>query len=197
MLEAWLARGWPAILVWGLVFAGDYALTIAGARLYRTSGAKDLLGFDGSYELTPVYQSDIDRERRLSWRFIVALLLSSGLLGGLWWVSVDLGFGPALFAFGVGAMLLREVPVYLRHVHNLWLFRHLEELRVAPGSHIEYPRSLVYRLSATDMAVMAVAWLTLALLLGSWFFLGGAFGSASVALSHARQSQRHRPPEAT
>jgi hypothetical protein len=56
---------------------------------------------------------------------------------------------------------------------------------------------LVYRLSATDMAVMAVAWLTLALLLGSWFLLGGAFGSAVVALSHARQSQRHRPPEAT
>ena len=117
------------------------------------------------------------------------------LLSALWWITVGFGLWPMLFEVGVGSVLLREVPVYLRHLQNISFFRHVGDLRVAPGSHIEYPRTLIYRLSATDMAVMAMAWLILAALLESWFFLGGAIGCASVALSHVGHSRRHRPPE--
>jgi len=195
MSDALISRGWPVILLSAVAFAGDYALTVWGARLYRNSGAKDILQYEGSYELTSYYQTDIESGRWFSQRFVLALLVSAGLLTVLWWITVGIGLWPMLFAAGVGSVLLREVPVYLRHMQNISFFRHLGDLRVASGSHIEYPRALIYRLSATDMAVMAMAWLVLAALLESWFFLGGAIGSASVALTHVRQSRRHHPLE--
>jgi hypothetical protein len=192
MPEGWLYRGWPAILLWAVVFAGDYGLTVWGAKLYVTSGAKDILRFEGSYELTPYYQNDIDRGRWLSRRFVLALLASTVILIALWWLTVGLGLGPMLFAVGAGALLLREVPIYLRHFHNISFYRHVADLRVAPGSRVEYPRSLIYRLSAADVAVMATVWLVLAALLGSWFLLGGALGNAVVAVRHRLWARR--PP---
>lgn len=88
---------------------------------------------------------------------------------GLWpspggW-SEKAGFPPGWFAFAIGALALRELPVYTRHLQNIIFFRDFAQLRVASGSRMEYPRSLVYRLSTVDMAVAGAFFLVLA---GRW-----------------------------
>jgi len=98
------------VLLSAVVFAGDYALTVWGARLYRNSGAKDILQYEGSCELTPYYQADIESGRWFSRRFVLALLVSAGLLTVLWWITVKMGLWPMLFAVGVGSVLLRKSP---------------------------------------------------------------------------------------
>lgn len=193
MLQLFIDLGWPAILFWAAVFTGDYFLTLWGAHLYRSRASK-VVRFEGSYELTPAYQSDIDAGRWGSRRFLLALATSCVWLVALWWVAIRLSPWPSLFVFGLGVILLREVPVYLRHLQNIVLFRNVGELKVAPGSLIEYPRRLIYRISATDMAATALVNLVGSALLGSMFFLGGAVGCAAVALSHARLSRRQAPP---
>src|SRR4030065_1830589 len=122
MSDVWISRGWPVILLSAVVFAGDYALTVWGARLYRNSGAKDILRYEGSYELTPYYQADIESGRWFSQRFVLALLVSAGLLTVLWWITVRIGLRPMLFAVGVGSVLFRAIPVYLRSVQYPSLF---------------------------------------------------------------------------
>lgn len=138
MLDTWLLQGWPALLLWGTLFAGDYALTLWGARLYRL-GARDVIAFEGSYELTPAYRQDVDAGRTVSPRFILALIASTAALAFAWWMVRDGWIPPGWFAFAAGALALRELPVYTRHLQNIIFFRNFAQLRVAPGSRIEYP----------------------------------------------------------
>ena len=194
MLESWLDLGWPAFLLWGALFAGDYAFTIWGARLYRR-GPSEVIVFEGSYELTPAYRQDVDAGRMFSPRFVLALLVSSATLVLAWWLARGGWIPWDWFAFAVGAVALRELPVYTRHLQNIVYFRNFARLRVAPGSRIEYPRALVYRLSTVDLAVAGIFLLGLAILMGSAFLFGGAVGCFAVALQHAAWARRS--PSAT
>jgi hypothetical protein len=188
MAATWVDRGWPALILWAALFAGDYALTLWGARLYR-QGAHEIIRFEGSYELTPVYQADVNALRWFSPRFAFTLIFSTGALALIWWTG-RLGLtDPEWFAFGLGALMLRELPVYTRHFQNIALYRNIDQVRVAPGSRLEYPRRLMYRLSAVDMAVVGAAFLALAALFGSSFFFGGAVGCAVVGVQHVRWSR--------
>jgi hypothetical protein len=70
---------WPGLTVWVLLYISDYALTIAGARLYR-GGVSEKLAFEGSYEITPFFQRDINSLRRISPRFLVMLFVTTFLM---------------------------------------------------------------------------------------------------------------------
>ncbi|HSF80400.1 MAG TPA: hypothetical protein VLA49_04170 [Anaerolineales bacterium] len=76
-----------SIVIWFLVYSGDYYLTIFGARLYRNYAANHI-SYAGSYELTPVFQKDIISLNLLSRRFIFFLLLSCGLIFIIWLLAV-------------------------------------------------------------------------------------------------------------
>jgi hypothetical protein len=52
-----LNHPWLVILIWIVLYTGDHYLTIIGARLHRK---QNIFEFEGSYELTPECQSDID-----------------------------------------------------------------------------------------------------------------------------------------
>ena len=78
-----------------------------GRAAVSDSGAKDILQYEGSYELTPYYQADIESGRWFSQRFVLALLVSAGLLTVLWWITVGTRLWPMLFAVVVGSVLLR------------------------------------------------------------------------------------------
>jgi hypothetical protein len=56
---------WPGLLLWAAVYSSDYAATILSARLYRAK-AKEHLVFEGSYEVTPYFQKDVDSLRWVS-----------------------------------------------------------------------------------------------------------------------------------
>src|SRR5258708_24418110 len=48
------------MILWGLLYVSDYALTITCARLY---GRQKTIVFEGSYEITPFFQRDINSLR--------------------------------------------------------------------------------------------------------------------------------------
>ena len=82
MPELFLDRLWPGLIAWTVLYISDYSLTIMCARLYQ-AGANQKMAFEGSYEITPYYQRDINSLRRLSPRFFAALLLSLVWLSAL------------------------------------------------------------------------------------------------------------------
>src|SRR5262245_58382332 len=103
---------WPGLVLWALVYFFDYFLTILCARVYR-KGVCDQISFECSLELTPYYQKDVDALRKISPRFIKALLLSLTGLSLVWWLSMKVAT-PGLYLFGLGALVLVEVPVHAR-----------------------------------------------------------------------------------
>ena len=109
-----LTNPWFALAAWLLSYAADYYLTIYSARLYRES-AQAFITFEGSFELTPYYQKDIDALRRVSPRFLLAVVWSVLLLELMWYFSVVVLKVPELFQVLLGGLVLREAAVLLRH----------------------------------------------------------------------------------
>ena len=106
MLEELLVNNlWLAIPAWIAIYVLDYQLTITSARLYQ-AGAKDYLGIEGSVELTPQYQKDVDAVRRFSPRVLRNVILYSALLAIMWVLSVWFVETPETFAGFLGALLL-------------------------------------------------------------------------------------------
>ena len=68
---------WLGPPVWACLYVSDYFLTIACARLYR---AQDRIVFEGSYEITPIFQADVNALRRISPRFLAIPVGSTAYL---------------------------------------------------------------------------------------------------------------------
>src|SRR6266446_1861735 len=83
MPEFFVQNWWAGLSVWIVLFVSDYMLTLVCARLYQ-KGVRDKIVFEGSYELTPYFQRDIDALRRVSPRFVWALVAMSVVLFVFW-----------------------------------------------------------------------------------------------------------------
>jgi hypothetical protein len=81
---------WPGLLTWAALYVSDNLLTIKCARMYR-AGVSEKFVFEGSYELTPYFQKDVDALRFLSPRFLAALVWGGLTLFLLWWVTRQAG----------------------------------------------------------------------------------------------------------
>ncbi len=178
---------WIPLALWAALYVSDYYLTLYGAHLYQ-GGAKNHLAIEGSYELNPLFQQDINQLRRVSLRFLLALLASSLLLLILRGLAED---WPWLFVFACGGLILLEIAMHSRHVRNIVTFRQLKSGQGVSGK-IEYARWVTYRGSAIEMFTFAAIFLALALLLGSWFCLGGAVSCTGLAVRHFLQSRQAR-----
>ena len=178
---------WLGLAIWVLAYVSDYAFTVACARMYQ-SGVRDVLVFEGSYELTPYFQRDIDSLRRVSPRFILALLWSVTSISIVWLLSRQVW--PEAYVFLLGAMLLIQLAVHVRHVRNFVLFRAILAGRGVRG-RIEYSRYLSLRLSALDLACFAIVFLVGFLATQSPFLLGGAAGCLPMALKHLRMARTY------
>ena len=110
--------------VWIALYISDYFLTVTCARLYK-SGAHEKIVMEGSYELTPYFQNDIDSFRLFSPRFIIMLIYSSVLLAIIWMLSLITY--SQLYTFAFGAMILLELTIHLRHFHNFFTFRAMNQ----------------------------------------------------------------------
>ena len=74
-MEFWLATSpVPGVMLWIILYISDYVLTIYSARGFREIGH---FQFEGSFELTPQFQRDIDALKPVSTRHIILLLLYS------------------------------------------------------------------------------------------------------------------------
>src|SRR5262249_52729596 len=177
---------WAGLLLWTLLYCSDYYLTLACARMYRDR-IREMIAFEGSYEITPYYQQDIDALRKLSPRFVRALALSLILLSLLWWCSMLLR-ERALYLFLLGGLILVQVPTHARHLKNLFFFRDLIRTGGVRG-RIEYPRPVTLRLSATEFLIWTALFTGLFLITREWFVLGGAAQCAVVAFKHRRLAE--------
>jgi hypothetical protein len=180
MLDFFLGSPWPGMVVWTLLYISDYALTIWCASLYQKH-VRGTIAFDGSYELTPVFQRDVDALKMVSARFLVALASSLAAVGLVWLLASTRFL--LLYAFLLGAMLLVELTVHVRHVRNLAMFLDVAKGGVIRG-RIEYSRPAMLRMSAVELAAFAGVYFIIFLFTESWFVLGGAASCLSTARKH-------------
>ena len=192
MLDTFLAQNiWPPIIVWSLMYISDYYLTIYGARLYQ-SHAKKYFVFEGSYELTPYFQEDINALRRLSPRFIVSLMVTWVMLFLVWLLGVWFLQVPQIFSLVIGSLILVEAVVHIRHIRNIFLFRLTRQDDGGLTGKIEYARWVTLRLSSVEMVSFAVLFLLIFFVTGSWFFLGGALRTFAEGVKHIRLARKAR-----
>ena len=175
---------WLAELFWIALVPLDYALTLLSARLYR-AGVNQYLTFEGGIELNPSFQAHVNALRRFSPRYFVSLLISAVLVWLVWLFTVSLPTAPALLEFLLGALILIQAPIQLRHMRNVFFFREIPRSAALKGQ-IEYPRWLMLQQSFLDLIGFAVLFSFIARLTGRIFFVGGATSCFVNALRQRR-----------
>ena len=178
MTDAFYASPLPGILLWAALYVSDFLFTMLCARMYK-DGAANQVHFEGSYEITPYYQKEVDALRLVSPRFLVALAATCALQ-------------LALFFFALGAMVLIESTVHIRHLRNFFLFRAILANDGITG-RIEYARPVMLRMSAVELFSFSAAYGVIYLMTGSWFVLGGVVSCLLVAINHRQLAQKHVP----
>ncbi len=185
-LSIFFSSVWPGLTAWVILYISDYALTITCARLYR-GGVCEKLVLDGSYEITPFFQRDIDSLRRISPRFLAMLFVSTFLLATVWYLSAQ--SAPELYVFASGSMILLELTVHVRHLRNLFMFRAMSKSDCVRG-RIEYSRPFILKMSSDELFIFSALFLLLFAFTQSWFVLGGAASCLSTAFKHRRLSRK-------
>jgi hypothetical protein len=167
--------------LWGLLYISDYALTITCARIH---GRQETIVVEGSYEITPFFQRDINSLRLVSPRFVFILLLTFGFLGFLWILN-ESSPAPELWQFALGALIGVQLAVHMRHLRNLVLFRSINNTDLIRG-RIEYSRPVALRASSWECFAFSGFYLMLFAFTRSWFMLGGVAACFSLGVKHRR-----------
>jgi hypothetical protein len=192
VIDAFYLSPWPGALCWAALFVSDMLLTVTCARMYQ-AGVRDRIVFEGSYELTPYHQADIDALRAFSPRFLLALVTSCALLVYLWWLTIGDSFVSVSYEVALGAMILVQLTVHVRHLKNYFLFR-----AVLAGEGIEgrmqYTRPTMLTHSAVELFSFAALYGILCVLTASWFVFGGAIACAIVGVKHRQLARQHAAP---
>jgi hypothetical protein len=183
MADLLFDSSWLGPLLWAAVYISDYRMTLMCARMYQ---AQQAIVFEGSYEITPLFQADVNALRRLSPRFVIALVASTAWLAVVQHTSSAPG-SSSLYAGVLGALLLLQAAVHLRHFRNWFLFRNVKAVQ----GRVFYPRALMLQASAIELVGFSALYLTLFLLTASTFILGGAIACGVLVLNHYRLVQRH------
>jgi hypothetical protein len=186
-MEYWLSTSpIPGVILWIVLYMSDYYLTIYSARGFREVGH---FQFEGSFELTPQFQKDIDALKPVSKRHIILLVLFSLLIVLIWWLTKHLLFFPWTYLLYLGMFLLLEVAVHLRHLRNVSLIREIRKGGGAEGQ-ISYKKWFSYRISASEFYLHSVLLLLFAVLTYSPFFLGGAIMCFGTGFKHSRLAKK-------
>ena len=175
------------MLVWAALFVSDMNLTMVCARLYK-SGVREHMVFEGSYELTPLYQRDVDAQRRFSPRFLAVLAVMCGLLGLFWTVTVGAGVAPLAYEMVLGMLILLQLTIHVRHLRNYFLFRSILAGGAVTG-RLEYRRPAILAHSATELFCFAFLYAVVAVVTTNAFVAGGALACALVATKHRQWSR--------
>ena len=189
MIDAFFVSPWPGILFWAALFVSDSNLTVTCARMYQ-AGVREHLVFEGSYELTPYHQADIDALRRFSPRFLFALVAASALLAGLWFLSVDDSFAPKVYETALGALILIQLTIHVRHVRNYFLFKAVLSGQ-GIGGRMEYTRPTMLTHSSVELFSFAALYGLLCIPTASWFIFGGAVACVIVGTKHRQLAREH------
>jgi hypothetical protein len=133
-----------------ILYTSDYYLTIYCARGFREIGH---IQFEGSFELTPHYQKDIDALRPVSRLHVMLLIFYSLLILILWWIT-RLFYLYWMFPLYLGMFLLLEIAVHMRHLRNAAIIREVQRTGGIDGQ-VTYKKWFSYRMSANDLYICA------------------------------------------
>jgi hypothetical protein len=189
VIDAFFVSPWPGILCWAALFMSDSNLTVTCARLYQ-AGVREHIVFEGSYELTPYHQADIDALRRFSPRFLLALVAASALLGCLWLLSVADSFALSVYETALGALILIQLTIHVRHIRNYFLFKVVLAGEGIAG-RVHYTRPTMLTHSSVELFTFAALYSLLCILTASWFIFGGAVACALVGTKHRQLAREH------
>ena len=169
-------------------FVLDWGLTHIGAA--ASQKVRERWAIEGSYELNPTWQAEIDSGPRFSWRLVGVAAVLVALLLAMRYLVEFAELDPAFFAVAAGAVLLLQAPTIMAHATNLQMFRDLADPTAITGS-VTFSRWLTLRAAAWYLVRFAVLWLALWVLSQQAFFLGGAlscllFGRRLAVLPAAR-----------
>jgi hypothetical protein len=192
VIDAFYLSPWPGALCWAALFVSDMLLTVTCARMYQ-AGVRERFVFEGSYELTPYHQADIDALRAFSPRFLFALVASVALQACLWWLSVGNSVAPMAYEAALGAMILIQLTVHVRHIRNYFLFRAVLAEEGIEG-RVQYTRPTLLTHSAVELFSFAALYGILCVLTPSWFVFGGAIACAIVGVKHRQLARQHVAP---
>ena len=188
-METWLAASpWIGVILWIIIYTSDYYLTIYSARGFREIGH---FQFEGSFELTPQYQKDVDALKPVSRRHITLLILISLLIILLWWLTLRAPLFPYSYLLFLGMFLFMEVAIHFRHFRNLFLIREVRKNGGVEGQ-ISYRKWFSYRISALEFRMFSALFLMIAILNYSPFFLGGAMACFSISINHNKLAKKAR-----
>ena len=186
-METWLATSpWPGVVLWIILYISDYYLTIYSARGFREIGH---FHFEGSFELTPQYQKDIDALKPVSRLHIVLMIAYSLLIVAIWWLTRIVVYIQWSYLLYLGMFLLLEVAVHLRHLRNVSLIREIKKSGGVEGQ-ISYRKWFTYRISAFEFYMFFALFLLIAALTYSLFFLGGAIMCFGTGFKHSRMAKK-------
>jgi len=186
-MEYWLATSpWPGVILWIILYTSDYYLTVYSAR-----GLKEIGHFqtEGSFELTPQFQKDIDALKPVSKLHVTLLFIYSLLILGLWWLFDTLFFYPWLYRLYLGMFLLIEVAVHIRHLRNVFIVREVRKNGGVDGQ-VTYRKWFSYKLSAFELYLFGALFLMVAAMAYSPFFLGGAIMCVGTGFKHSRMAKK-------
>jgi hypothetical protein len=179
---------WLSLGLWVILYISDYYLTIYAARLYQ-SGVNKHIVYEKGIELTPYYQKDIASLKLFSLRFILMLLLSCLSLMIVWIITAKQT--PVIFEFFIGAFILGEISIHMRHVRNLVIFKYMKYSKGVRGT-LEYTKWFSYRVSAIELLEFAILFLFIFFLSNRLFFLGGSIDGLITAIKHWRLAKKER-----
>ena len=186
-MELWLARSpWFGVILWIILYISDYYLTIYSARGFKEIGH---FQFEGSFELTPQYQRDIDALNPISRLHVILLILYSLVIIAIWYLFVYFLGLPWAYLLYLGMFLLVEVAVHMRHFRNIFLIREIKKNGGASGQ-ISYEKWFSYRVSAFELYLYFGLFLIVAALESSPFFLGGAIMCFGTGFKHNRLAKK-------
>ena len=183
MADVLFTNLWVGPFLCFALWFSDHQLTISGAKLYK---AQDKVIFQGSYELNPRHQRDVDALHRFSFRVFLKLLCIAAVVAVVGMLLEPGNGRSSPYALVLGAFILVQLPVHFRHFQNLYQFRCV--IPAAKG-HIEYPRAL--RGLALQRVMFAILFLLLYLVTESFFILGGALMCLSNAAVYYRLALKH------
>jgi len=190
MDNIFLTSLWPGLALWIGLYISDYYLTVSCARMYR---AQEKFVFEGSFELNPVFQNDIDTLKSVSPRFITFLCLTSMFLWFFWHLTVQPSGLRIAYHFILGYMIMIELAIHVRHLRNWFLVSKCVGGDGIRG-HIEYSRGILLRISAVEFLLFAGVFSILFLITSSLFILGGATSCSLTAWKHYRLAQKYVIP---
>jgi hypothetical protein len=186
-VENWLAvNPLPGMILWIMLYISDYYMTIYTARGYREM---EYIKFEGSFELTPQYQKDVDALNPISRLHIKLLVFYTLVILLLWWFFASLLHLAWAYLLYLGMFLLLEVAVHLRHLRNGYMIREIKKNGGSTGQ-ITYQKWFSYKSSAFEFYMFGGLFLLVCLLTFSPFFLGGALMCFGIGFKHMRLAKK-------